>query len=487
MRFLDMIFYWAKAKPARPAIIQPDMIITYKELAHAIESVSEHVGQHNLNPREPVAVSIDHAAKRLITCFALLRCGFAVASIHRGLLAHMQLFGIKNLIYDDGDGLPGGNNIRFDDRWLRRVGGHSTVNAVDRSNAVTDQDLIFFTSGTTGRPKKIVETTGAMSERFNLANVTGEANFSRTLIVSGLEGTFAFFSTCAPLNSGHTVCFAPFGHPMLLLVSTYRVEFIIASPQQALALVELLEKTGGYQLDSLKAIRIGGSLVSKDLVRRIQANLCRNVIVSFGSTETGRVAFASYDTIANTQGAAGFVAPWAEVEILDDTGNVLPTGVDGSIRCRTPFFLKNVAASDHGAPNSWWYSGDIGHVTEDGKLCIVGRSDDIINRGGQKISAVDIEETLRSCAGIEDVAVCGVLGPSGLQEVWVGIVPQASLDVEAFLRSLEQDPKLKTKLDTSINQVFVVERIPRTQRGKIQRNELREMLLKKKEAKEAVA
>ena len=100
MRFLDMIFYWAKARPARPAIIQPDTIITYKELAQAIMSVSDHIVRRNLDPTEPVAVSIDHAAKRLITCFALLRCGFAVASIHRGLLAHMQLFGIKNLIYD---------------------------------------------------------------------------------------------------------------------------------------------------------------------------------------------------------------------------------------------------------------------------------------------------------------------------------------------------------------------------------------------------
>ena len=189
---------------------------------------------------------------------------------------------------------------------------------------------------------------------------------------------------------------------MLLLLSAYGIDYIAASPRQVLTLVELAEK-GGYQLSSLKTIRIGGSLVSREFVQRVRANLCPNVLITYGSTETGTVALAAYDTIANTPGAVGFVIPSAELEIVDDSGSVLDAGKEGRIRCRTPIFLKNLAANkprwQEGDQTTWFYPGDLGHLTADGQLCISGRADDVINRGGHKLSAVDIEEALRSCPG----------------------------------------------------------------------------------------
>src|SRR4029077_1901560 len=115
-------------------------------------------------------------------------------------------------------------------------------------------------------------------------------------------------------------------------------------------------------------------------------------------------------------------------------------------------------------------------------LCISGRVDDVLNRGGVSISAIDLDETLRSRAGIADAAVCGVMGDTGILEIWAGVVPKPDFDFDAFMKSLQEDQALRQKIELNISQVLVVDRIPRTPLGKIQRGELRALLMKLKSA-----
>ena len=81
-------------------------------------------------------------------------------------------------------------------------------------------------------------------------------------------------------------------------------------------------------------------------------------------------------------------------------------------------------------------------------------------------------------AGIADAGVCGIIGDTGILQIWAGVVPQPDFDFNAFMRSLQADEALRRKIEANIDRVLVVDRIPRTQIGKIQRGELREMLLK---------
>lgn len=487
MRILDMIFYWAKAKPDHVAIIQPDMILTFKELAQRIEQAVEKIVELDLNPQEPVAVLIEHRARQLIVCFALMNLGLTMAPAFAGLLPDLRAHGINTIIHDGKNvPLPGSKNILFDDSWFRTTAKRAGRLTQGIAPLQEHAELIFFTSGSTGFPKKTIYPADTLLERLGRPSPLVEGSFARTLIVSGIDGSFGFFPCWAILSGGRTVCFAPIGEASLLLVSSHRIDYIIASPQQTLELVALAEKGGGYQLDSMKAFRLGGGIVTKALISRIQGSFCPNVVISYGSTEAGPMAFASYDTIANVPGAVGIIAPWAELEIVDGAGNVLPPGVEGQVRARTPNILQRLAAEKPekkvDIQNVWYYPGDIGRLTEDGILCISGRVDDVLNRGGMSISAVDLDETLRSRAGIADAAVCGVMGDTGILQIWAGVVPQPDFDFDAFMQSLQEDEVLKRKLDVNLDRVLVVERIPRTQVGKIKRNELREMLLREKSA-----
>jgi acyl-coenzyme A synthetase/AMP-(fatty) acid ligase len=462
MHIDDMIYFWARVRPHHPALIQPDMIVTYRGLADAIEFISRRVTAIGLDPRKPVAVSIEHPAKQVAVCVALQRAGY-----------------IEDIIYEgEGSILSGGKNIRFDSSWL--PAGPVALPPAGAPRHKTSPNLVFFTSGSTGLPKKIVQTEAALIERMNICALTGNQNYSRVLILPGLSTNFGFNRLCEVLREGKTACFAFPGEGRLVLMSTYAIDRLVGSPQQILGMVDLIEANPGYSLDALDTIRIGGAFASRDAIRRVQTALCRNVYVEYGSTEASLVACGPHDMIADIPDAVGFVGPWTELEIVNDAGLPLPAGTEGRIRYRTPFFLKNHAANNPDArgdvSREWYTPGDIGYVTESGVLCIRGRGDDILNCGGLKVSAGSLEETLMKCSNVRDAAVCGIRGASGIDEVWVGVVPAAGFDMAALQRELEQDPKFGELLQAVGAEVIEVEAIPRNQLGKVQRSELRDKL-----------
>lgn len=480
MHVLDMILFWARARPNYPAIIQSDMIVSYRGLSEAIQTVSDRIGRFNLDPREPVAVSIEHPAKQLVTILALLHCGLMPAPSSRALFPFLSGAGLNSLIYmSEGQVLSGGRNIRFDDSWLPREPSGKIMMQKRRTSY---PDMVFFSSGTTGLPKKYIHTCEGFLERLRTTVLRETEQSLRALIMPAVTSSFGFNRACELFYSGKTACFSLPGELTLALINSYCIDAIFASPQQALGLVDLIEKGAGrYQLDSLKSMRIGGGLVSKALVHRIQANICPQVTVIYGSTEAGVMAFANYDALANRPNAVGYVLPWIKLEIVDEVGAVLPPDTEGFIRCRTPIFTKNFTANNPDAKitaeDAWWYPGDLGTLGEDGMLCVSGRSGDVINRGGHKVSAAVLEEIVMSYSGIKDVGACGTMGDSGINELWIGVVPETMIDTDRLKQKLESDEKFNTRLD----ELLVLDIIPRNELGKIKRHELRAKLLSTKQ------
>ena len=239
------------------------------------------------------------------------------------------------------------------------------------------------------RPKRIVRTQKAWEQRILFNGTSAFTDYERALIVTGPASAFGFTRAYEVLYAGKTACFAAIGQSMLWLANTYDIDLIIASPQQALALAEIQEKVTRYPLAALKTLRLGGAVIARDGIERIRNHLCRNVVIAYSSTEAGTVATAPFDMIAHIPGAVGFVIPEAEVEIVDATDQVLPIGSEGFVRLRSKQFVLNFGIEN---PNTWFYPGDFGWLTEDGVLCIAGRKGDVVNRGGVKLSVAGLGE-----------------------------------------------------------------------------------------------
>ena len=326
-----------------------------------------------LDTSEPLAVSVSNPSFFIATVLAVLRCGFSAALVNPPLYPHLRSAGIRNLIYDaHGQVMSGGRNIRFDMSWLPAAATSGT-RAPYRHRPAGGGDMMCFTSGTSGVPKAIVQSMADLSRRFGSPLSCANGDHEKTLILHGLTGGLGFGRACEMLHAGKAACFSPFGEAALLLISTFTVEAVVASPQQALALADL-QKTVGYDLSSLKTLWLEGGLVSADAARRIKNDLCRNIIVTYSSAEVGLTATAPYEMIADVPGAVGFLPPDVEVEVVDDAGTVLPAGSEGRIRLRAPQRVANAEAGDGDeSGGSWFYPGDIGRVTEERILCLAGR------------------------------------------------------------------------------------------------------------------
>jgi acyl-coenzyme A synthetase/AMP-(fatty) acid ligase len=476
----DAIFHWARHCPQRLAILLPDMAITYKALAEAIEAVSERIVRYDFDPYEPVAVAIGDPAKFLAVCHSLLRNGISCAPASANIYAQLQSNKINTLIFSgESEASLGGRGIRFEDSWLQ--GNKSTSPQSTKKNASRYGDLIFFTSGTTGIPKKVIVPDDAFTARMNMLTVTGEAAHNRVLILPGLGSVFGFNRTASVLYAGKTACFAYGVEAQLRFVNTFNIDVVIGSTQQISDIVSFVEKSDlKYNLGSLKELWISGGFAPDELVRRAQSCVCRNVGIVYGSSESGFVASAPYDLISHIPQAVGYVTPDMKIEIVDVANASLPSGREGLVRGQSSFIAKIFAANHPEkaaeAADAWWYPGDLGRLTDDGILCVIGRIDDVINMGGVKVAAELLDEEARRYPGVKDAGVCGVTGPSGIEELWIGVVAGAEIDIEAMKIKIEESQIERIP----IGNVLLVDKIPRNDIGKLQRHELKALLLSMK-------
>jgi acyl-coenzyme A synthetase/AMP-(fatty) acid ligase len=281
------------------------------------------------------------------------------------------------------------------------------------------------------------------------------------------------------LNVGKSACFAADSEAALSLTALHRIEVVVASAVQALGFANAKKINPDCRVDSLKMFLVGGGKVEAEGINSIRTMLCRNTFNQYGSTEAGVAALMPFDVLDNQTGGVTPL-PWTELQIVDETDNPLPQGTEGLIRYRTPQLAANIKRSGAnaipGVRGDWFYPGDIGTLGANGVLSLGGRTSDVINRGGVKVSGTRIEEILRTLPQVKDAAACGVAGASGMEEVWIAIVPDGPLDVED-IRNL-----LRTHADVGLapDEIFMLNELPRGELGKVQKVRLRELLLARK-------
>ena len=386
-------------------------------------------------------------------------------------MKHVSFLGVNTLIFErGGTTLSGRANIPFDDNWIGFGSKAEMEKKLLPRTKTKGGNILCFTSGTTGRPKVVVCPQSSWQQRVLFPLNSAFSNYERMLIVPGLVTSWGLSRAYEALHAGRTICLAPPGAPTLWMINTYDVDTVLASPLQALELAEIQEKVSHFPLSALKSFQIGASSINRTSVLRVKKNLCRNVIMIYGSTEAGVVAAAPYDMIAEIPGAVGYIAAGVDVEIVDGAGRVLPVGKEGFLRVRSQVFAENMAAGK--SSDEWFYPGDLGWLNESNMLCIAGRNSDVVNRGGEKLSIIDLENFLLECSGVKDAGVCATSGPAGFPQVWVGLVLKPSAEIAALRHTIKSNAHYKNNID----RIFVVEEIPRGTLGKIQRDELKTML-----------
>ena len=470
--FADFILHHALTRPEKPAIILADRVATYDMMAQGMLRVEERIRALNLAPHELVCIAIESPIRHMIVAAALFRLGHPIMSVGKAsdigpfkLPVNIVLQGAPESL------IPGWRQIVVGDDWFT---GDRRSTARDPSNGFEgDQSIcrVDFSSGTTGRPKVLSLTVKACHEWIrNYYSSIGLGTWDRVLILPGLTSSWGFTMAAHALAAGRTMLRATTPRDSLQMISVYGADALVASSQQLRELVRE-QMQASIPCSTLRVTMTGGGMISDSLMLQARANLCGSIVNQYGSSEAGLTAYTMAGQLPETEGATGYVVPGAEVEIVDESSNRLPPGTDGIIRIRAnwqaqPFPPGGESDFDDG----WFYPGYRGRLTVDGLLILSGRTSEVINAGGFKLAPDVIEEILLGHPNVADAGAFGSMGASGIEEIYIAIVPRTPLSEQHIVAWCAER-------NVPVTGVFLVETLPKTALGKIQRGELKRLLM----------
>ncbi|AVP83364.1 AMP-binding protein [Aeromonas hydrophila] len=366
---------------------------------------------------------------------------------------------------------------RQDPAWLARVA--ATLQPDDAIN-------IQFTSGTTGNPK------GATLSHSNILNngrqVAQGMAFSeqdRLCIPVPLYHCFGMvLGNLASISVGACALFpAEAFDPVatLRMVSEERCTALHGVPTMFIAELELAE-FDQFDLSSLRTGIMAGAICPEPLMRKVQTLMhMTEVTIAYGQTECSPINHmtaidAPLDKRVTTVGRA---IGHTEIKLVDPSGEIVAIGERGEICCRSNgvmqgYWQDSVKTAETIDQEGWLHSGDIGIMDEEGYVRIVGRSKELIIRGGENIYPREIEERLYDHPAVQDAAVFGVDSERYGEEVcaWVKLRPRQ----EASEEELKQFLAARIAYFKVPRYIRFVEEYPITVTGKLQKFRMRELM-----------
>jgi acyl-CoA synthetase (AMP-forming)/AMP-acid ligase II len=358
--------------------------------------------------------------------------------------------------------------------------------------APEDDATILFTSGSTGDAKGALSTHRAVT--------TGTYAYSLGLIV--LKGLLE--SDGNPPPTPRTLLSVPLFHvtgevPVMLnsfvvgrcmvimpkwdatealrLIEKEKVTYFVGVPTMSLELMNHPERHR-FDLSSLKDITAGGAPRPITHVERLKEEFPNaQPALGYGLTETNATGCANFwSSYAAKPASTGRAQkPLVEVSILGAGDRLLPCGEVGEIGIRTAanikgYFRNPEATEATISPDGWVRTGDVGYLDDDGYLFIVDRKKEIIIRGGENISAAEVEAECYACEAVAEVAVFGA-PDERLGEVPVAVIYAKSRLSEAELRQFLDGRIAKFKIPERF--IFSEQALPRLGTGKIDRRALK--------------
>jgi long-chain acyl-CoA synthetase len=472
---VDMIFFHANATPEKPAVITGDIILTYAMLRRGILSVQRQLSQFGLKAGDCVALSGFAPVGHITLICALHRSGIASVSLEPDQLTLLDDLVIDALFTAAPTAHTGVRTIRVDDGWF-------TDKTIDLNGAAAVTDWAderpcryILSSGTTGRAKIICLSYGAVRERLTSYSIrVSTPSWDRMVCVPGLSTNYGFSFVIMALWLGRTVCVAHDVTAREAILSN-QAELLIASTHQITTLVQAQEQQF-FRLDSLRSVHIGGSVAYAPLQARIRMLVCPNLHCGYGSTEGGTVAYSPAEAIFGMDRTVGVAAPWIELQAVDEHGKVVDYGQAGEIRLRAlgqGYRCTKAAPGRYDIDQSeWFYPGDQGVVYRNGLLAIIGRVNELINRGGTKVTPDEIEEGLKKHHRVADAAAVGILDNVGIEQIWVAVISRdGELDIQKMY-----DYCRETMPQSVPDRIFQVGAVPRNHLGKVSRVELADQL-----------
>ncbi|HUR75568.1 MAG TPA: AMP-binding protein [Sporichthya sp.] len=489
----DMLTRSAATRPDQLAVVDSARRWTYSEFNSWVNRLAHGLAGRGYTRGDALGLASANNAEFLAVYFACAKLGVVCVPINLGwrseevayVLGHSLARGLvveRGLVAAMSEAVattPAVADVFVIDEL-------STIESDDASEPgshVEDRDAItyLYTSGTTSFPKGVVGShLGIYLESMQGALDSGWNASDRFVAMMPMFHTAQLNAFCTPaILVGATIFVHPGFDPLRLLdtIERERITQIFGLPMMYRAMLEEAS-FAGRDLSSLRRAVYAMAPMPDALIRACLEGFGCDFALLFGQTEMSPITtlFRPEHQLTHI-GAVGTPLTGVQVAIMGPQGELLPPGETGEIVYRGPStmneYLRNPEATAEAFAHGWFHSGDVGHFDADGVLWFSDRYKDVIKTGGENVASIEVEKAVYAAsAAVAEAVVIGLPHERWTEAITAVVVPKAgeSIDPE------ELRVAIKGHLDgyKVPKAVIVVDELPKTSTGKIQKNKVRE-------------
>jgi 2,3-dihydroxybenzoate-AMP ligase len=514
----DYLHEWSDAYSDREAVTDGTIRLSYRQLAEMADACAVRLLDAGLALGDTVLVQLPNSWEFVVLTLACLRVGIApvmALPAHRGhelryLARHAEVAAIavpdrigefksrtlgREILNSTASArvlLVTGAATADDELDLRRLTRPTTDPAAarERLDAIvvpsSDVAVLLLSGGTTGLPKLISRTHD--DYEYNARHSAEICDFSsKTVYLAALPASHNFPLACPGIlgtfmMGGRVVLTgSPDADRVLPLMAAEGITATAAVPAIAQQWIEAVASGRHPAPSTLRLLQVGGARLVPEVARRVEPVLGATLQQVFGMAE-GLLNYTRLDDDdeikIETQGRP--LCPDDEILIVDATDTPVGRGEMGALLTRGPYTPRGYfRATEHNAraftPDGWYRTGDIVRLHPSGNLVVEGRDKDMINRGGEKISAEEVENLIYRLPGVARVAAVAVPDSTLGERVCAVVVPEPEhlITLEFIREALTNMEIARYKLP---ERLVVLDELPHTKIGKIDKNALRALV-----------
>lgn len=500
LTFPGFLFRTAQRLPEKIALIYGDRSYSYADLFRSVAGVSEHLkGVSKIERGSRVAILLENSDRYIIWYLAILAIGAIAVPLNSKLTARE----IDFMLEDSSVALLVSES-RFENTLAQLSSSSRTTFAILRLDnsivpvpgrwdfsqgdvAVAAEAAIYYTSGTTGKPKGVVHThqsliagtlQGPPAWEYDEEDVVNLASTPLFHIANHTVFMPTFYK-------GGTLVVTTFkAEQMFALIEKFKVTNLFAVPSMLLLMLQAVNRHD-HDLSSVTTVAFGAAPMPVHKLEAIQQMFPNAGLVhGMGQTECCGTTVTLPSTLAfQKAGSVGVNIPGTEIKIVDEIGAELLAGEIGELITRGPNVMAKYLGREDATLQTlragWLHTGDLGFRDTEGYLFLVDRKKDMIIRGGENIYSSEVEQILYLMPEIAFAAVLGTPSEIFGEEVLAVLVKREGARELTFeeVQSHCAAHLAKFKVPASL---CYIDSMPQTATGKIQKGEIRAMLLSDK-------
>ena len=464
---LERLQKQAAARPEHPALVEGDRVMTYGALQAKVRAHGQAL-KSAIAPGDRVAVVMDNCAELVVAIYATWWAGGVVVALNPALKPA------------DISELAQACQARHCWTRLPDVPEATHADAPPRPASADDLASLVFTSGTTGKPKGVMLSHGAMAANALAVQQTLPMSPEDvTLCVLPFHYAFGSSVLHTHLSLGATLVLEnSFMYPQRVVQRMAQVEatHFYGVPSSFYLLLER-GQLSSQPLPALRHVGQAGGPMDPARIERLQQVWPEvGFWVMYGQTEAcSRLTTLPPARLGDKPGSVGLPLPGVELEVRDAQGRALPCGQAGDIWARGPNLMLGYwdSPDDTAATlvEGWLHTGDIGHLDADGFLFLHGRSRQILKVGAHRVSPHEIEQCIQAVPGVGECAVVPLPDELLGEVVRACVVPAPEHPPLAQLtRDIQRHCREHLALYKAPKQIDFFDALPRTASGKVQKH-----------------